>query len=362
MLEAIDKELKIDHLKPRMKTLNSFNDLEPSSSLVIMAKADGEFTKLEYRRTSGLSSVVGTFSYARTINRYGRWRTDFPALNEVVEALDRTDLKEVEMLVELFAVDDQGRPLILPDFIHAAKGKDLELRKRIHIGVWDLVSVNGKPVRQDYKWKLEELKSWLRTESGCRLERAYVLPHHVKPSRKDIRDFWDLWVRIAGYEGVVARDGSDIYKIKPIRDVDAVIIALNKVDSSGKLTKRWVEKKVSTVRVALMDKDGRFVELGDCTIANPNAQSALWNLHEYKVSEGSQRVYVKPLVVIQIQYTSAFEGSLCRNWQFNWTSGGYVACGSRKFYKLRHPRFLRFRRDKQVCPEDLRLEQIKDGE
>lgn len=362
MLEAVDKELDINHLKPRMKTLDSVSDLEESPSLVIMAKADGEFTKLEYRRTSGLSSVVGTFSYARTMNRYGRWRTDFPALNEVVEALDRTDVKEVEMLVELYAVDDQGHPLILPDFIHAAKGKDLELRKRIHIGVWDLVSVNGKPVRQDFRWKLEELKSWLRTESGCRLERAYVLPHHVQPSRKEIKDFWDLWVRIEGYEGVVARDGSDVYKIKPIRDVDAVIIALNKVDSSGKPTKRWPEQKISTVRIALMDKDGTFVELGDCTIANQDVQSALWDLHEHKVSEDSQRVYVKPLVVIQILYTSAFEGSVCRNWQFNWTSMGYGACGSRKFYKLRHPRFLRFRGDKQVNPEDLRLDQIRNGE
>ena len=125
----------------------------------------------------------------------------------------------------------------------------------------------------------------------------------------------------------------------------------------------WEEKFGGLeVNIALMDKDGRFVELGDCTIADPRIQSALWDLHEYTVSEDSQRVYVKPLVIIQIQYTAAFEGSLCRNWQFNWTSGGYVAFGSRGFYKLRHPRFLRFRPDKQVSPEDLRLEQVRNGE
>ena len=342
-------DFKIDHLKPRMKTLTSIDDLRISPSLVIMAKADGEFTKLHYKR-NGQST---------TLNRYGHWRTDFPALSELVQALDKTDVKEAEILCELFAVDDLGNPLILPDFIHAIKGKDKTLLYKVHIGVWDLVSVNGKAVTQDYKWKLEELKTWLRTDSGCRLERAYVLPHCVYPSRFDILDFWDNWVRRTGYEGVVARDGCDIFKIKPIRDVDAVIIALNKVDSTGKPTKRWVEEKVSSVRLALMDKEGLFVELGDSSIANPKVQEGLWQVRRLKVSEDDKRIYVKPLIICKIQYTSVFEGSSCRILRFQ---GKYVEMGTRRFCKLRHPRFIRFRPDKEVCPEDLRLEQIKDGE
>ena len=358
MLEG-KADLKIDHLKPRMKTLESIENLRITPSLVLMAKEDGEFTKLHYRRNAQTT----------TINRYGHWRTDFPALNELVEALDKTNLKEAELLVELFAVDDLGCPLILPDFIHAIKGKDKELRKNVHIGVWDLISVNGVAVTQDYEWKLQELETWLRKTGfeafgshQLRLDRAYVLPHKKPANRKELRDFWNLWVRKIGYEGVVARTASDIYKIKPVRDVDAVIIALNKVDSTGKPTKRWKEQRVSTVRVALMDKDGIFVELGDCSIANPKVQVALWELHKLKVSEDSQRIYVKPLVICQIQYTSLFEGSLCRNWKCEYPRNEYIEQGSRKFFKLRHPRFIRFRRDKEVCPEDLRLEQIKDGE
>jgi len=352
MLEGKAEE-NIDNLKPKMKTLDSIKDIPMEPYVIIMAKADGEFTKLHYRRNGETT----------TINRYGHWRTDFPALNELTQALDRTNVQEAEILVELYAVDASGYPLILPNFIHAIKGSDKSLLERVHIGVWDLVSVNGVPVTQDYEWKLDELKNWLRTAEGHRLERAYVLPHIIFPSRaehdKSIRDFWNLWVKISGYEGVVVRTASDIYKIKPIRDVDAVIIALNKVDSTGHPTKRWVEEKVSSVRVALMDQKQTFIELGDCTIANPEIQSALWKLHDLKVSEDHERIYVKPLVIIQIQYTSAFEGSFCKRWKYH---NQYVEAGSCAFFKLRNPRFMRFRSDKKVCPEDLRLEQIKDGE
>lgn len=337
---------KVDHLKPKMKALASLQAVHNPS--FCMVKADGEFTVLSYER--------GGLSY--TINRYGHSRSDFPALNEVVEALDRTELREAEFLSELFAVDDEGKPLNLPKLIKYSKGQERKL-ENVHLGIFDLVSVNGKRVTQDYEWKLGELTRWLRTVDGLRLKRAYVLPYIKPRGSEDLKRFWSFWVDKQGYEGVVIRtDNGAIYKVKPILDVDAVIIALNKVDSTGKPTKRWPEEKVSSVRVALMDERGRFVELGDCSVADQRIQRALWSLHSIKVSESEERIFVKPCVICQIRYTSIFEGSLCNILKF---TGQYTPQGTRKFAKLRHPRFVRFRPDKKVNPTDLRLEQIANG-
>ena len=334
------RDLDINRLKPAMKMVASISDLEISKGMVAMAKADGEFTLFRYERDGECF----------TINRYGHVRKDFPALNEAVELLNRkTELKSAEILCELYAWD-QGRPQMLPNLIRWSKGKDRKLGK-VHLGVWDLHSVNGIRVLQDYEWILEELTSWF--ENG---ERVYVLPF-VKPQHpRDLRAFWKTWVEDLGYEGVVVRANADIIKVKPVLDVDAVVVAINKVGGTGNPNKRYKDQMVSSVRVALMDKEGFFIVLGDCTIADPNWQKVFWELQDLKVSEDSKRVWVQPAVIIQIQYTAVFPGSICEKVSFD---GKYHARGEMQFCKMRNPRFIRPRGDKQVDSKDLRLEQME---
>lgn len=62
------------------------------------------------------------------------------------------------------------------------------------------------------------------------------------------------------------------------------------------------------------------------------------------------------------QRKAVFEGSFCKEWRYDNNSKTYAEGKSRTFYKLRHPRFIRFRSDKKVCPDDLRLEQVRNGE
>jgi len=332
-------DFDINSLKPQMKQ-SSIRDLQIDAGTVAMAKCDGEFSLVRYER-NGESFIT---------NRYGHVRKDFPALNEAVEALDKTELNSAEILCELYAVDDDHRPLILPNLIRFSKGREKRL-DNLHIGVWDLAKVDGKRVSMGFDWKLQEMDSWFK---GCK--RVYVLPWSNVQSKAELEDFWVKWVDKFGFEGLVVRTHSDIFKVKPVLDVDAVIIAINKVDSTGKPVRRYPERAVSSVRVALMDEEGLFVELGDCTVADREVQSALWQLHDLKVSEDDKRVYVKPVVIIQIQFTSLFQGSICRKWRVD---AGYHFAGEMKFCKMRNPRFVRFRKDKQVNPEDLRLSQIE---
>ena len=177
-------------------------------------------------------------------------------------------------------------------------------------------------------------------------------------TRQVLISFWRKVIEEMGYEGLVLRSNSEAVKVKPMMDVDAVIIAINKVGSTGKPVKRYPEEAVSSVRLALMDNLGRLVVLGDCTVPDRGVQKALWKLHDIKVEENNERVFVHPCVVIQVRFTSIFHGSLCEILTYD---GKYQAAGGVKFWKMRNPRFMRFRTDKEAVYRDIRLDQVKEN-
>jgi len=325
-------EEKIGHLKPVMKTLKSLNSIKIIPGLTtITAKADGEFTKLAYCNGQ---------SY--TLNRWGHLRSDFPALNEFNEAMKRTQVKELVVLCELYAVDGE-KLLKLPQFIHCIKNQNKDLEK-VRIGVWDLVSVDGKEVTENYAWRLEEVSKWL---NGCTMVK--VLPFILPKTLKEIEEFWRHYVEELKYEGIVVRNNNEIFKLKTEGELDAVIIAINK-------ERLFAEQKVTSVKLALMESDGTFVELCDCSSGiDVPLRSALWQLMEYKVEEDEKRVWVKPMVVVQIAYTDTFESA---NRRMGFNGQKYIEVGTMPLVTLKSPRLAHIRSDKEVTPKDLALEQI----
>jgi len=307
-------DIKIDHLKPQMKTLPSFKALKiVPGQTVVQVKADGEFTKLSY-------SKEGSF----TVNRWGRARTDFPALNEFAEAMKKTSIGKAELLCELHVMED-GKPLKLPDYIHHIKSGDPELIKKVNIGIFDLISINGQPVKQNFAWKLDEVSRWLENCKLCR-----VLPY-IKPATiQDVENFWNTWVEGKGYEGLVARSDGELYKVKPFSEVDAVIIGVNK-------RKLFWSKQVTSIKLALMDDQGRFIEIGDCASGiDHKLRLSLWKLMDFKVAEDDKMVWVKPVVICTVQYTDIFKG---KNKVFSYEEGkGYAHVGYAELVRLRHPR------------------------
>jgi ATP-dependent DNA ligase len=217
MKESFSNERNINNLKPNMKTLDSLDLLKLSSETVITAKLDGEFTLLSYTKDGE----------TYTLNKWGHKRQDFPALNQFIEAMNKTPLTHVEMLCELYA-QENGKPANLPTFLRYIKGKDKKLDD-IHIGIWDLIKIDGYAPQQTYAWKLEEVERWLQ---GCTHVKVvpYIKPHTIE----EVKNFWRTCVEEKGYEGLVIRNGDDIYKIKPCLEVDAVIIGINKKSGNGK--------------------------------------------------------------------------------------------------------------------------------
>lgn len=329
-------DFKAERYQPKMKVLDSWRAV-PLYNTIILGKADGMFAMIFYNPKQCF-----------TINKRGYLRFDFPALNETQKALKRQRLKQAILLAEIHAVED-GKPTNLPRFIRLFKGEDKDLTK-IHIGVFDIVSINEKHVEDSYEWRIKELDGWFR---GCKL--VGVLPYVKVESREDVFRFWTEQVLEKGYEGIVVRTQSGVYKLKPKKDVDAVIIGINKRSSRGNMT-QYRNQKVRSLKLALMDKDGSFVELGDVSSGiNGELAEELYYLTNFKVAEDEQTVWIKPLIVCQVEYQETFEAEKRR---LIFDGETYHAVGTVKFRSLRHPRLLGFRKDKKVCSRDLRLTQI----
>jgi len=342
MKESFSNSRKIDDLKPQMTTLEDLELLKiiPDQTVVI-AKVDGEFNLLSYTK-EGESYVL---------NKWGHRREDFLALNQFIEAMNKTNITHAELLCELYAKED-GKPTNLPTFIHLIKGdKDLS---KIHIGVWDLIKINGYAPKEPFSWRLEEVERWLK---GC--THASVIPYIKPKTVEDVKAFWKSCIEEKGYEGLVIRNGDQIYKIKPCLDVDAVIIGLNKTSSYGRELQYFQKGQVTSIKLALMQSDGTFIELSDCASGiTADIGTTLFKLMDYKVGEDDTTVYVKPIVVCTIEYTETYVKSR-RILKFE--NGKYVEAGLVDFVSLRHPRLKRFRPDKTVNPSDLRVTQIPRG-
>lgn len=335
----IDQETNIEvkHLMPKMDGLKSV-DAIPLLNTVVMAKADGEFSVIYYDAKT-----------CYIVNQYGRMRGDFPAINELCDALIRRGLIEAVLLSELYAVEN-GRPLTLHKFLSRAKGRN-KIPESLRIGVFDLLRIDGETVKEDYGWKMDEVSEWLR---GCHY--CHVLPYIRAENHLQIRKFWKEYVEEIGFEGIVAHAGGKIWKVKPSADVDAVVIGLNKREL-------FDQKQITSLKTALMEEDGTLIELTDVASGiNHDLRSFLWRLMEYKVGEDRETVYIKPLVVCTVEYQETYkedskgEPILKRRWSFE--EGRYIERDKRAFVSLRFPRLIGFRSDKTLDPKDLRLTQI----
>ena len=335
-------EMKIDHLKPQMKTIRSLDEIKIIPNITVaQVKVDGEFNYLRY----------GKDGKVFTLNRWGRMRTDFPAINQLKEALDQLDITEAEFLVELYAKEGD-RPLKLPQFIHYIKSGNQADLEKIHIGVWDIISLNMKKLQENYAWKYQEASMWLK---NC--THAQVLPYIIPKHNIDLETFWQIYIETHGYEGLVIRQNSQIYKLKPKGELDAVIIGINKKTSYGKKLKLLENKQVSSLKLALMNQNGDFIEIGDVASGiNHDLRKALYQLTDYKIAEDENTIYIKPFVIAQIEYTELFPSQ--NNKILKLTPQGYIETAKTNLVRLRHPRLIRFRPDKQPTPKDIGIRQI----
>jgi ATP-dependent DNA ligase len=316
-----------------MKTV-SINDLakEYSKGLIVTAKLNGDFNVFHYIRG------VGAYS----INRYGTIRgRNYPHVKEFYDSMEKkSGVNSAIMLGETYSVSD-GKMDNLPTFIHKIRSNDENLLGDINVAMFDLISVDNHKILGPYDFKLDEMSRWIDGE------KVKTVPYIAAKSEDDVMQFWEKWVKSGDYEGLVARDSTgNIYKVKPEKTVDAVMIGINKTPSLK-------DGVVSSIKAALMTPDGKFVKISDATVTDSKLKRALFEFHKSRIiREDNDTVYIKPEVVFEIKYIDELK-SIRTLYDKN-----LEPVGNMEFVSLVSPRILRLRSDKRVTPQDLRLEQV----
>jgi ATP-dependent DNA ligase len=275
------------------------------------------------------------------VNNWGKLRKDYPALNEFEAVCRERGYSSLKLLAEPHLVVE-GKMRRLPEFLHAIKSRvDLE---NVHLGVWDLVELNGVKPKQPYAWRLQEC---VNTLNGTK--RVYVLPFLVNPSREKLLAFWKEFVVEKGYEGLVLTKEEQRFRVKPVRTAECAIVGINK-------KQKLLNKEVTSVRMAMMTPQGDFVEVGDLGMAMERQLSrALFRLMDFKTQEEEKTIYVKPFVVVEVEFTTTYPAQQAVL-RFNGTK--YVKVATADFFSLREPRFKRFRQDKKAEPKDIPASQL----
>jgi ATP-dependent DNA ligase len=344
----------ITHYKPKMHQAKALKEVPfvfgGPRSITVQVKADGEFNYVKYQREGQ--------TYA--LNRFGRKTTDLPALKELVSELQKWNIVEAEFLAEMYAFDPKGEkaynPLTLPNLIHFLKGTDKSLQQQIKLGLFELLSVNGKPCNLIYPLKYEQMIEWF---AGASL--VHVLSYSEPTSFEQVEKFWEHNVVQLKWEGLVIRLNGDIWKVKPNCDVDVAIIGVNKNN------KGYEEGKAKSLKMALMNEEGDYVEIGDCSGIGEDESKELFELTKtFKIGEDSTTVFVQPIVITTVEYIQTYPDTRNKVYRIESVDcvGGICAgmrmreVGEATLVRLRNPHVKGYRADKKACLEDIGLNQV----
>lgn len=351
----VSKEtVEIDSYKPNMKNLNYLEDV-PLEATTVSAKLDGEFTLMYHDESQ-------TF----IVNRYGTTRRNFPAINEAREILLQAGLNKAVFKLEHYALGGDGKPLKVNEFSHIAKSCP-EQHDQLRFAYFDIVALRGISPVMTYSEKLDVLETIFKDATY-----NHVVPYIEPESTKDVVEFWDIYVEKLGYEGIIVNKGSTrrkegtFMKLKPLRDVDCVILGINKKP-------KFREQLVTSLKLGVIDEDGDFIVVGDVASGiSHELRSYLWKLTQLEVKATmwnseepymeSRVLWIKPCIVVAVSYQEVFDVTSAGNPvvkdKVSYRKGRYVKVAETVYPSLRHPRFMGVRGDKKVIYTDISSNQI----
>lgn len=174
-------------------------------------------------------------------------------------------------------------------------------------------------------------------------------------------------VEEGGAEGLVVRSSAGmVYKLKPTRDIDAVIIAFSEnAEEPG---------KVRSILLGLMHEDGTVQLFGGCgNIGSAEMRTALHkrlasdvvpSQVRYASDSGALYRFVAPKIVVTIRVTELqgerSDGAATTTPVLAFTDGGWTGRGVRPCPRPIHPVLDHLRDDKHVTPHDVRFAQVVD--
>lgn len=262
-------------------------------------KYDGELTYL-------LRNEEGCF----TVNKWGRWRTEYPITSFVKDMV-----KVGETFVgELYVMDGD-----LYEFLRSRKDGE-----RLRLAIFDVVS------DEPYYMRWEVIARTFPKEGLIHLAQGELIK-----SREDLQRFFEEAVK--RFEGIVCRHPQSRYeespfKVKKLRTADVVVLAISKKPSSRGGKNLYEKGLVGSLLVGCF-KNGEFIPVGriGSGFSIHERKSLFDALTGFKVGEDEDYLYIEPKLVLEISYQEILESNQYR-------SG----------FALRHPVFRKFKFDAEA--------------
>lgn len=319
----------------------------PSGPLWISPKIDGELWFAEI-----------TPEDARLVARNGRELPQQCALLKELQFVRERVTGYTVLAGELF--DKQGSPRPRVGGVSAALGKNGD-PDRLCWHAFDALVINGNEPPADFDERSAALCTI--TKEG---EHTGVVPFTRAESRSDIRSEWTRWVENESAEGLVIRSAdARIFKMKPQRTVDAVILAYT--------VRAGEEDLARSLLLGLFNDDSTFSIIGAVgSLGSEDSRRELGarlstmecnSAFRHPSSEGGLYRFVRPELIVEITcldiQTEDSSGAALSRFLLSYDESGWKALRRRPTVSLITPVFQRIRDDKSAAsPADASTEQI----
>lgn len=361
--------------------------------------------------------VLAHFNGEETVlwNWYDRWRTNFHITDEITKLLKKRKISEAWIMGELFAVDKQGKMLPMTGGERDEDGRSetvasiikttgdsstLERQNRIRYAAFDILMLDGihytagalkvegnkqTIVEYPYERRIAILGTILK--GG---KTVFPVPMEQGKGKSPLESMWRKGMLEPEFEGAVLRFPSTgkTFKVKGGMTADLAVIGYYYGSSSEREGRGGsFSDMAGGLALAFMDEKGDFVYSGNCGTGFTHAdrqeiESALslervmledgktsrkWGGHfvadtpdaEKHDSTGKGTMFaVDPFsadMIVEVEYRGLNYGEKP---VYRMVDGVLKQVGTSRAPALWQPSFKRYRRDKEMNSDDLRLAQV----
>lgn len=325
----------------------------PSAEFLASRKIDGEFSVLAFRNGQAL-----------TVNPGGTVRVGLPLLDEVTSRLQAQGITSALIVGELHTPFSSDRRERIHDVIRKARGPESAADLQdLQFSVFDLLEVNGRSELGNYPQVWRTISDLF---GSGRLVRP--VPTVTVKNANDVQIAFREHVTEQGAEGLVLRSEiAGLFKIKPRYTLDAVVIGFT--ESTGDRT-----GMAHDLLLAVRRQDGTFHVL--CRVgggfSDDLRRTILSDLKdrivasEYAEVNSDHVAYqmVEPRMVIEIScldmISHSTRGAPINRMTLDWDreQKTYRIVRRLPLVSVISPQFVRFRDDKSISFQDLRIDQI----
>lgn len=304
--------------------------------VIVEQKVDGQTGLLDFANDTTQFGTLGGVIYS-----------ELPVLDEIKKILKGLGFKHATMVGEMAGYEN-GKIIPFNQTESIIKNPKAD-KTKVHWFPYQIIEIDGK------EFSTTSFETYMETWPQLKkMFRGAKYVHPVEDS-EDIRASWDKLVLKEKNEGIVVRtDDNKVYKCKPDFNYDLVIVAVG-----SKKGKNWPKKQIGMTLMAFMDKDKIFRTAGHIGTGWSLEQSQelfKW-AQANKAGEDDTYVWVKPQRVVEVKWERT---TIKEMPSYKYSAGKYEKVESRMSGTIVKPRFIRYRTDKSVTPDDLRLTQIPD--